>query len=293
MAAGYGRHAVQRLIESGAWVRLRPGVLAAAEPLNHPDPARRHAVHVAAALLSLGVTDAVASHESAALLHGIALLDEPAAQVSLTRPPGGVHRDRIRGGRLHRAELPANQVGRLHGVPVTSAARTVADLARRLPYRDAVVAADSAMFRRVVRREEVEDALAACAGWPGSAAAARALAAADAGARSPLGTLARLMCAAAGLPEPQVSAYIDGELGICAEADLYWQDLRVILLVDGLLKYRDVEALRAEKLLQERLERDGFTVLRLTWADVTQHPARSVERIRAAFARHGAGPEAG
>jgi very-short-patch-repair endonuclease len=40
-----------------------------------------------------------------------------------------------------------------------------------------------------------------------------------------------------------------------------------------------------EKLKQEHLEEMGFTVVRLTWRQVTERPEESAARIRRAFAR--------
>jgi hypothetical protein len=46
-----------------------------------------------------------------------------------------------------------------------------------------------------------------------------------------------------------------------------------------------LDAVRREKLRQERLEELGYTVVRLTWEQVTGEPERSAARIRRAFAR--------
>lgn len=215
-------------------------------------------------------------------MHGIALLTSP-REITLTRPsaPGRTRR----GVRVHRAAIPTGHLTELDGVPVTTAARTVIDLARRLPFRDAVVAADSAMYRLRLSSTQLERVLADCPRWPGSAAAAKVLAASHPKARSPLETLGRLMCADHGLPAPEIGIYI-GDDQPYTEADLLWSRYKVIVLLDGMLKYDNAPGQnRKEKLTQERLENDGFIVVRLTWNDVVNHPARSVARIRAALQR--------
>jgi hypothetical protein len=70
-------------------VPLRRGVYARAESLasSAENPARMHALPVAAALLPARAL-ACASHQSAAILHGLDLLERPPERlVTLTRPP--------------------------------------------------------------------------------------------------------------------------------------------------------------------------------------------------------------
>lgn len=286
-AAGYSRRDLSRFVRSGAWTRLRRGVYVESRRL---DGERAYGARAAGVVLALG-EGAVCSHESAALLHGIALLDRPSDGVRVTRP-GARGGTRLDGVQVFRAELPARHVGRVHGVPVTTAARTAIDLARAMPYAAGVVTLDAARYHSRVSRAELESVLCDCAGWPGAAAAAEAVAASRPRVRSPLETLGRLMCAAAGLPEPETGILIGAGGEPYTEADLYWQDQRVIVLLDGMFKYDVSGRLRAEKLKQERLERDGFIVVRLNWQDVTEDAARSVTRIRGALqrgARHARG----
>jgi len=73
--------------------------------------------------------------------------------------------------------------------------------------------------------------------------------------------------------------------GVFAFADLGWPDLWTVGECDGLLKYSDAGVLRREKLRQERIERAGYEVVRMTWHQVTREPERTVARIRDAFAR--------
>jgi len=77
------------------------------------------------------------------------LLTPPKKQiVTLTLPPDkSWNRPAATGMRFYSAELPPSQVTRLYKLPITSVARTVVDLARTLPFKDAVVVADSALSR--------------------------------------------------------------------------------------------------------------------------------------------------
>jgi hypothetical protein len=75
-------------VRSGDLVRVRRGVYASRPAINYAavNPRRGHALQVAAVGSAVG-RDAVASHHSAALVHGLNLLDLPAGTVTLTRPP--------------------------------------------------------------------------------------------------------------------------------------------------------------------------------------------------------------
>jgi len=67
--------------------------------------------------------------------------------------------------------------------------------------------------------------------------------------------------------------------------DFYWPEHATVLETDGLLKYdgRDRRALVHEKLRQERLEELGLQVVRATWRQLLDEPARVADRIRRAF----------
>lgn len=130
-------------------------------------------------LLAAGFTDdAVVSHASAAVLHGLHIWAVRLDRVHVTRP-------RRNGGRcatfvhVHTAPLDPAEMLVIGGIRVTSLARTVVDLARSLPFEQAVVVADSAMFYERPDRVEHDDLAAAlerAPRWPGSPAARRVIA---------------------------------------------------------------------------------------------------------------------
>lgn len=87
--------------------------------------------------------DAVASDETAAMLHGMPLPPwlQSGDMLHLTRPAASaaIRRNGIHG---HRRSLRATEVVRVGGLPVTSIARTWVDMAGQLGIEDLVVAAD-------------------------------------------------------------------------------------------------------------------------------------------------------
>jgi hypothetical protein len=273
---------IRRLLRSGAWTTVRRGVLAAADSVA--EPPRRLVAEAAAVWLALGRRP-VLSHGSAAALHGLVLPAVPSvAEVTADRrvltPRTG------QGFRLHAAGLLPHQVTTVAGLPATTVARTVLDLARRMPTEEALVLADDALHRGLLHRDELERGLRDCATWPGARRAARVVAAADSRAESPLETICRLVFARHGLPPPDLQALIvDDRSGWFARVDFLWAAHRTVVEADGRLKYARPADLWQEKLRQERIEELGYAVLRVTWDQVTRAPAATVARVLRAFAR--------
>lgn len=68
-----------------------------------------------------------------------------------------------------------------------------------------------------------------------------------------------------------------------AFADFRIKGTRVLLEFDGLAKYDDLGALAREKLREDELRRLGWTVIRITWADLYR-PDELFRRIQSALA---------
>jgi hypothetical protein len=173
------------------------------------------------------------------------------------------------------------------GVPATTAARTVVDLARWVSFRGGVVVADSAL-RNGVGRDEMQRVAGDCARWPGIRKAGEVIAFADGRAASPLESISRVAFQDWGLPPPQLQVtLVWDEFGNPKTiVDFYWEEFGVVGEADGLLKYDDEErlSLRAEKLRQEELETMGYIVVRWTWDDIWRRPEWVAQRLLRAFA---------
>lgn len=237
---------------------------------------------VAAALAVVGPT-AVASHQSAAYLHAIDLVSRESA-VSLTCPPDRGWRGRA-GIQVHAMALPPEHVTTVVGLRVTSPARTVGDLARTLEVRDGLVAADSALHRRLVTKADLTSALAACAHFRGARRAAEVIDFADGLAESPLESIARLAFRDCGLPQPELQVWLGGTAEPIGRVDFYWRDYWTIAEVDGAGKYANPERARAQLRRDSLLREDGFEVVHFTWQQIDRMPQQVAASIRAAFRR--------
>jgi len=283
-AAGVTRGYFRTLVLSGELVQIRHGVYVtrAAVAAAGRRPELGHGLRAMAAIL---VTSglATASHESAARIHGLDLLNAPPEEfVTLTRPPGSPTR-RGPGLRLVAASLPASDVTRHHGLPVTTAARTVIDLARTLPFIDGVVVTDSALHLGIVKKAELAAMLDRCARWRGVDRARRVVEFGNGLAESVFESCARVIFDRNGLEPPELQVHMETAEGVY-RVDFYWRKYWTIAEADGLRKYEEtakaIGQLRRDQLLRET----GRHVVHFTWRELFYSEALLMERLRETFA---------
>jgi hypothetical protein len=282
------RGQLRRLVQRGAWLRLAHGVFAPAGLVAAAagDAAGKHALRVAAALALAG-PGAVASHHSAALIHGMDMLGTGTAEpVTLTRAPGDTSRRASRPGvHIHIAALPKEHVVTWRGLPVTSAARTVVDLARASSFPAGVVVTDSALRTRQVSKAELDLCVTHCARWPGIHNARRVAAFADARSESVLESISRAAFDDQGLPPPELQAWVGTADEVIGRADFLWRAYRTVGEADGAVKYADPARAMAQLDRDARLRAAGFEVVHFTWQQITRAPDQVVASIKVAFRR--------
>ena len=265
---------------------MRQGVYAtrAAVQWAGTDATRCHVLRVLAARATVG-DHAVASHHSAALLHRLDLLNpQPEGSVTLTCPPAKPwNRARPASVVFHTAEVPAEHLTRLYNLPLTTTARTVIDLARTLPFTDAVVVADSALREEKATKPELGKVLDICAQWPGVKQARRVVEFADERAESPLESVARVIFDQSGLDSPELQATVLTPSD-AFRVDFHWRAHKVIAEADGLSKYGDRGAAIQQLERDRRLRDAGFRVVHFTWKELFGTPELVLGRIRAAIA---------
>ena len=280
---------LDRMTRRGELRRVRRGAYTDRSD-QPPDPIERHRLLIDATLQQTPVP-AIVSHVSAAVLHGLPCFPDDLSRVHLTRdrPGGGRVRRYVH---LHSAPLPPTDLCVIDGWSVTSLARTVVDLARRLSMKRAVAMGDAALAQGL-DATELAAVVARCLGWPGMTAARRAIEFLDGRSESVGESVSRVVLHDAGVPAPQPQYLVNDEYGgFVGRTDFGWSAMRTLGEFDGLVKYGRLlkpgqtagDVLMEEKRREDALRDLGWEIVRWIWKDL-RHPERLVERLERAFAR--------
>jgi very-short-patch-repair endonuclease len=228
-----------------------------------------------AAVLACG-DDALLSHVSAAAMWG------------LTRPRGGdidvtlvgrtVHRRQ--GIAVHRARsLRRDERAARQGIPVTSPARTLLDLATTLPARDLGRAAEEAQVQRLLTPHQLHSYLARSSNRRGVRALRAATRHDPAFTRSEAERRLLELIRAAELPEPQANVRIRDH-----EVDFLWRRHGLVVEVDGYAYHSTRAAFERDRRRDADLEAAGMRVHRVTWRQISHEPEALVARLAVALA---------
>ncbi len=268
--------AIARRVRSGRLERVHDGVYAAPQTSELPLALET------AALLACG-DGALLSHHSAVTLWG--LRPGTARPIHVTIPgergfcaPAGVklHRSRI---------LTPRDVRAHHGLPITSPARSLLDVAATLPDRDIERLLDEGLFAlRLLTRVEIAELLARAGNHPGRARLTRVANAHidDTRTDSPPEERLLALIRAAGLPEPQPQVPILGY-----RLDFYWPDLRLAVEVDSYGTHGGRARFEADRRRDARLLTEkGIVVIRFTRAAIEQRPFETIALLARAIGRH-------
>ena len=274
-----------RIRESEELVQIRRGVYARRDQWDELDPWDRYR-HRVLAFSSLS-PDAVFSHESAAILHGLPLFGEPKDIHLYARDRGSSSRT---GDVMTHASASQRSLTRIGTLTATSLIDTAVDLGRVLPPASALAVWD-AVARRGVTTDELREAWVGQASSRGTRTLLWLGSEADGRAESPGESVSRAAIAWLGFPRPVVQMSVGSD-----RPDFAWPEYRVLGEFDGFTKYswegRDPrEALRAEKMREDRLRRESSGFARWTLADVF-HPERLRDILRAAGLREVEPPDA-
>lgn len=286
-SAGYTAAELGRMHRDGTLSRLRRGsYLVGPCP---EDAADRHRLLVRATAERLS-DRAVISHVSAAVLYGLPVWGVPLGRVHATRGrrSGGRASDRVC---VHTAPLRPDELTVIEGIAVTSLARTVVDIARRMPFEQAVVVADAALATGLLGPGELMKSLARAAGWQGVPGARRVVGFADGRSESVGESRSRVAIARAGLPAPVLQWEVaTGPARRVRRVDFAWIERRTVGEFDGRVKYgrglrpgQDPgDAVFAEKLREDEVRDEDLAMVRWTWADLTRFAAVA-QRLRRRF----------
>lgn len=274
-AAGWTDSALLCAVRSGRLVRLRRAVYARAGRSDELLAARSIAAS------NPGVT---LTHLTAARVLGIPIVGRRPDRVEVTVAPR-TNAD-VPGAHVYRARLREHDTVDADGLLVSSAARTVVDIARHYGLVTSVPAIDHALHSKMVSGEELVDAFEFCRTWPGGKRARKALMLCDSRSESPLESISRLAIARLGLPapEPQVKIF-DASGAFIGRGDFYWDEFGVVGEADGFAKYDDAEAKDAEHDRESGFDNVNLEVTRWGWRRAQREEILLGKGVRKAFER--------
>jgi hypothetical protein len=159
------------------------------------------------------------------------------------------------------------------GIPCTSVARTMLDIAARRP--NVLPALEQAEQLGIFDLHAINDVIARNPGHRGVRVLRQARDAIAAGGprfRSELERQILPVFREAGLPDPLVNHTIMLEDGPI-EVDFYWSTLQLVVEVDGYRFHRGRRAFREDRRRDRRLMAAGIRSLRFVWEDITDRAA--------------------
>jgi hypothetical protein len=259
LAFGATDSAIRRRVASGQWQRVRPGAFAVGAVA--PSWEQR----VMAAVLAAG-RDVVASHRTAARLWGLV---DRAGRIEVLAP--GNRQVRLRGVAAHRSRhLPDIDRDLRHGIPCTSIARTLVDLAPsagdRLVGRWVDLTLREGHADLVAIASRAADLTMRGRHLPGSLMTTLALRndGYDPG-RSALESRVLAALVRAGIEPPTRQHPFERANGGTGFIDLAYPDARIAIELDGWAEHGLRSAFDADRARGNELVIAGWRLLRFTW----------------------------
>ena len=252
---GLTREMIDGRIARGALHRVHRGVYA----VGHSRLTRRG--RYMAAVLACG-EGAVLSDRSAAAHWGIA---QYSGRIAVTAP----RRRRAKPGPVltRSSTLAPDEVTTRDGIPVTTVARTILDLAAIQPRSAIEKAIREAEFLRLFDRDELERLLVRHKRRKGTRELRAGIGAAAEErnrTRSELEDRFIRLLLDAQLPAPELNAMLELD-SATLEADALWRDRKLIVELDGWQAHGTRTAFESDRERDLALAADGWTTVRITW----------------------------
>jgi len=274
LARGVARRAIEHRLATGRLHLLHRAVYA----VGHT--ALTDEGHWLAAVLAAGAR-AVLSHFSAAALWRIVEWDGRRPEVTVIGAGTRSHP----GLRLHRTlQLEPKDIRHRAGIPVTSPARTLADIAPSISYPALRRAARQALSLQLVSTRDLVEISARLGGRRGMTKLRRVIAEGPAPTRSLLEDVVLDLIKASGLEDPAVNVpmYLDGRTVV---PDFRWPDRRLVVEADGAAWHENRLAREDDADRQALLEAHGNLVLHVTWDQAVRRAPQTIARFHAAAER--------
>ena len=231
-----------------------------------------------AAVLACG-PGAVLSHDSAAALWGLRSPASTAIDVSIASRNG---RERRRGIVVHHVLLDRSEVAEHAGIPVTTPARTLLDLAAILPPRGIARAVEAAERARIFDLAALDELFARYPRRWGTKALGTAIALHRPDLELTRSELERRfieLCSERGIEPPLVNAPIGAYV-----ADFLWPRQRLIVEADGAETHLTRASFERDRIRDAELTAAGFRVVRFSHRRIGDQPAAVSATLRALLA---------
>jgi very-short-patch-repair endonuclease len=236
-----------------------------------------------AAVLACG-DDASASHRTSSWL--LSLRGAPSGPIDVTVLRGGGRRHAGLAVHVTRS-LPDSERTSVKGIPCTTWARTLVDLAGVVTERQLQRALERTVELRVFDRDAMHAALANSRGKRGTGRLRRLLAHLLDEAPPTSSELERRfldLVRTASLPHPTVNGHI-GEL----QVDFNWPDHKLVVETDGRATHGHAIAFHRDRNRDLYLQERGWRVIRLSWRQVVDEPQRVAAMLGRLLAELGFG----
>jgi very-short-patch-repair endonuclease len=264
LAMGLGSDAIGRRVRGGRLWPIHRGVYA----VGHSALTRRS--HWMAAVLASG-PDAVLSHAAAAALWGI--WKPGSGRIDVTVPRSSPSTKTIR---KHCIRLAADELATVGGIPVTSAARAVLDLAAEKGETTAEAALREMEYLRIYGPVSLPVLLDRYPRHRGTAIVQVCLERLrdDPGGRvrSPLEELFLPFLDAHRIPRPRLNAWLTVEEQRY-QVDCLWAEARLVGELDGFKSHGTKRAFRKDRKRDRRLGVAGYGVVRITEDQLLDEPS--------------------
>jgi hypothetical protein len=271
--AGLTRAAVSRRVDAGRWTRLLPRVYR----LGGAPATSRQGMMAATLWAGEG---ALLSYRAAGVLHGFDDVTANRLEVTASR--------RLRSGVvLAHFAPPFTVIDRevVDGIPVTSATRTLLDLAGILEADCLELALEDALRRGLTSRARIRHRLRERAGRGRDGCAALRTLLEDGRGRANSGSAPevrlRRLISRAGLPEPVPQYEIRDRGRLAARVDLAYSDLRIAIEFDSERWHGGRGRREADLDRRNRLTELGWEMVHIGWSELEAGAPRAIATLRA------------
>ena len=232
------------------------------------------------ALLACGPNAAI-SHGSAAVLWEVPATGGSSSEIEVS--VSAKRRTDRAGVRVHYVNtLGPDEITILHGLAITTPARTVLDLATRSSSKELERALAHAFRSELITRAQLKTLLTRHPRRRGTGILRTLLESRDGPrlTRSEAESILLEWIRKAQLQLPEMNVKVSG-----FEVDFYWRKQRFVVELDGYAYHRSAEVFEKDRRRDAVLAAAGIRVMRVTWTQLTKEPEALLVRIAQALAR--------